>query len=112
MDRMNRMGRIDGSNPPPPSWISCASCLFRPEPLTGSPARKTLPEDPFEEEIMTDLRQQISAALKDLETYPLPEAATRLFATLGYKSDRTLPIASVAACRKLNTAHEAYLRYA
>ena len=29
---------------------------------------------------MTDLRQQIAAALKDFETYPLPEAATRLFA--------------------------------
>ena len=45
---------------------------------------------------MTDLRQQITAALKDFETYPLPEAATRLFATLGYRSNRTLPIASVA----------------
>ena len=33
---------------------------------------------------MTDLRLQITAALKDFETYPLPEAATRLFATLGY----------------------------
>ena len=50
---------------------------------------------------MTDLRQQIAAALKDFETYPLPEAATRLFATLGYRSDRTLPIASVAGfCRE------------
>jgi adenine-specific DNA-methyltransferase len=50
---------------------------------------------------MTDLRQQITAALKDIETCPFPEAATRLFATLGYKSDRTLPIASVAGfCRE------------
>ena len=55
---------------------------------------------------MTDLRQQISAALKDFETYPLPEAATRLFAMLGYKSDRTLPIASVADfCREWDQDH-------
>ena len=32
---------------------------------------------------MTGLGQQIFAVLKDFETYPLPEAATRLFATLG-----------------------------
>jgi adenine-specific DNA-methyltransferase len=45
---------------------------------------------------MTDLRQSLIAALKDFDTYPFPEAATRFFGTLGYKSDRTLPIASVA----------------
>jgi hypothetical protein len=45
---------------------------------------------------MTDLRQQIQAALRDFDSYPLPDAATRLFATLGYKSDRVLPMASVA----------------
>ncbi len=45
---------------------------------------------------MTDLRPQILAALRDFDTYPLPDAATRLFAALGYKSDRVLPMASVA----------------
>jgi len=55
---------------------------------------------------MTDLRQPISAALQDFETYPFPEAATRLFGTLGYKSDRTLPIASVADfCREWDQGH-------
>jgi len=55
---------------------------------------------------MIDLRQQITAALKDFETYPLPEAATRLFATLGYRSNRTLPIASVADfCREWDQDH-------
>ena len=44
----------------------------------------------------TDFRQPILAALRDFDTYPLPEAAARLFATLGYKSDRVLPISSVA----------------
>jgi adenine-specific DNA-methyltransferase len=44
----------------------------------------------------TDLRQPIVAALRDFDAYSFPEAATRLFATLGYKSDRTIPIASVA----------------
>jgi hypothetical protein len=48
---------------------------------------------------MTDLRQQIPAALNDFETYPLPESAPQLFATLGYKSGRTLPIASAEARR-------------
>jgi hypothetical protein len=55
---------------------------------------------------MTDFRQQITAALKDFETYPFPEAATRLFATLGYRSGRTLPIASVADfCREWDQDH-------
>jgi len=53
---------------------------------------------------MTDFRQQIVAALRDFDTYPLPEAATRLFATLGYKSDRVLPIATVADfCREVGS---------
>jgi hypothetical protein len=43
---------------------------------------------------MTDLRQQILAALRDFDTYPLPEAATRLFAALGYRSDRRLALRS------------------
>lgn len=43
-----------------------------------------------------DLRQQIAAALSDFETYPFPQATARLFATLGYKSERVLPIATVA----------------
>lgn len=61
---------------------------------------------------MTDFRQQILAALKDFDTYPLPEAATRLFAALGYKSDRVLPISTVSQfCRewdgdKILTARE------
>jgi len=41
---------------------------------------------------MTDLRQQIPAVLLDFETYPLPEAATRLFAALGYRSERHLTL--------------------
>lgn len=45
---------------------------------------------------ITDHRQNIAAALSDFDTYAFPEAATRLFATLGYKSERALPIASVA----------------
>jgi hypothetical protein len=45
---------------------------------------------------MTDLRPNITAALQDFDTLPLPEAATRLFQTLGYASDRRLPIATTA----------------
>ena len=47
-----------------------------------------------------------SARAEDFETYPLPEAATRLYATLGYRSDRTIPIASVAEfCREWDQDH-------
>ena len=45
---------------------------------------------------MTDLRPNIVAALQDFDTLPLPEAASRLFQTLGYASDRRLPIATTA----------------
>jgi hypothetical protein len=41
-----------------------------------------------------DAREAISAALKDFTVYPLPEAASRLFATMGYTSERRVPIAS------------------
>ena len=41
----------------------------------------------------TDQREAITAALRDFGAYPLPEAATRLFATLGYKSEKRLRIA-------------------
>jgi hypothetical protein len=55
---------------------------------------------------MTGLRQQITAALKDFDTYPFPEAAARLFAALGYKADHTLPNASVADfCREWDQEH-------
>ena len=55
---------------------------------------------------MTDLRQSILAALRDFDTYPLPEAATRLFGTLGYKSDRVLPISTVTEfCEQWDGGH-------
>lgn len=43
----------------------------------------------------TDLRRQIAEALAAFAEKPLRQAATAFFATLGYRSDRTLPIASV-----------------
>jgi len=42
----------------------------------------------------TDQREDIAAALKGLESQPLAEASLRLFAALGYKSDRRIPIAT------------------
>jgi len=42
----------------------------------------------------TDQREDIAAALKALESQPLAEASLRLFAALGYKSDRRIPIAT------------------
>ena len=48
---------------------------------------------------MTDQRQTIVAALGDFDSYPLPEAAMRLFGTMGYASDRKLPVNSVADFR-------------
>jgi type I restriction-modification system DNA methylase subunit len=47
-----------------------------------------------------DQREAIAAALKDFESYPLPEAATRLFKTIGYESRRTVKIKSVADFRR------------
>lgn len=41
---------------------------------------------------VTDLRQQISAALAGFSNQPLREAATDLLATLGYRSDRTISL--------------------
>lgn len=41
-----------------------------------------------------DQRENIATALKTLEGGPLAEAGLRLFATLGYKSDRRIPIAT------------------
>ncbi len=41
---------------------------------------------------MTDLRQQLTAALADFATRPFAEAASALFGVLGYSSDRRLPI--------------------
>ena len=48
---------------------------------------------------VADQRQAIAAALADFDSYPLPEAATRLFGTMGYASDRKLPVNSVADFR-------------
>ena len=42
----------------------------------------------------TDKREALAAALKDVEAHPLPEAARRLFATLGYASERRIPIST------------------
>src|SRR3989344_5433493 len=42
----------------------------------------------------TDQREDIAAALKALGSQPFAEAGRRLFATLGYKSDRRIPIAT------------------
>ncbi|MFC2076709.1 Eco57I restriction-modification methylase domain-containing protein [candidate division KSB1 bacterium] len=39
-----------------------------------------------------DIREDIIASLKDFNKLPVPEAARRLFATLGYKSDRTVQL--------------------
>ncbi|MFN3408983.1 MAG: Eco57I restriction-modification methylase domain-containing protein [Limisphaerales bacterium] len=51
----------------------------------------------------TDLRRQIAEALSAFMQKPLREAARAFFATLGYHSDRTLPIASVDAfCRQFD----------
>jgi adenine-specific DNA-methyltransferase len=43
---------------------------------------------------MPDLRQDIAAALAAFESLPPAQAAKHLFETLGYKSDRTLPLSS------------------
>lgn len=42
----------------------------------------------------TDHREVIVAALKAFDDRPLPDAARTLFATLGYQSDRRLPIST------------------
>lgn len=43
----------------------------------------------------TDQREALIAALADFESYPFFEASRRFFATLGYQSDRRLPISTV-----------------
>ncbi len=48
---------------------------------------------------MPDLRDSITAGLQALATAPLRDAAREFFATLGYRSERTLPIDTVAALR-------------
>lgn len=51
----------------------------------------------------TDQRETIIAALKQFGTHPLGEAARGLFAALGYRSDRTLPITTTEEfCEKLD----------
>src|SRR5215813_5324219 len=42
----------------------------------------------------TDHREEIADALKAFESQPLLEASRRLFATLGYRSDRRVAIAT------------------
>jgi|GEM_PF-4943782 len=44
---------------------------------------------------MTDLRENIQAALADFQSLPLPDAARRLFGVLGYESERTIPLRGV-----------------
>src|ERR1035441_10785415 len=41
-----------------------------------------------------DQREAIAAALREFDGRPVADAARKLFATLGYSSDRRLPIAS------------------
>ncbi|MGE9268510.1 MAG: Eco57I restriction-modification methylase domain-containing protein, partial [Verrucomicrobiales bacterium] len=43
---------------------------------------------------MPDLRKSISSAIRSLSTQPLKQAATALLSTLGYSSDKTLPLDS------------------
>ena len=49
---------------------------------------------------VTDPRQNIAAALADFAGRPLADAARAFFATLGYQSDRRLPIATVRQFRE------------
>ncbi len=52
-----------------------------------------------------ELLKQIETALSAFGTAPLPAAASELLRTLGYASDRTLPIGSVDAfCRQFDSA--------
>lgn len=46
-----------------------------------------------------DHREAIIAALKDFDSRPIADAANQLFATLGYQSDRHLPITSAKQFR-------------
>jgi type I restriction-modification system DNA methylase subunit len=46
---------------------------------------------------VTDQREAIAAALSDFGSYSLADAACRLFAVLGYKSDRHIPVATTRA---------------
>ena len=51
-----------------------------------------------------ELLKQIETALSAFGTAPLPAAASELLRTLGYASDRTLPIGSVDAfCRQFDS---------
>lgn len=50
-----------------------------------------------------DQRETIAAALKDFNSYPFPDAAKRLFGSMGYSSSRTLDISTVEEfCRELD----------
>ena len=49
---------------------------------------------------MPDLRESIQSALQDFRTKPLREPATSLFKTLGYTSNRTLPINTLDSLRE------------
>jgi hypothetical protein len=63
----------------------------------------------------TDLRPAIEQALAAFNPLPLPAAAQAFFKTLGYKSDRTIPVGSIDAfCRQFDSegrlAHPSALR--
>ena len=50
-----------------------------------------------------DQREAIAAALKDFQSYPLPDAAKRLFNSMGYSSSRSLDVSTVEEfCRELD----------
>ncbi len=55
----------------------------------------------------TDQREEILAALKSFESKPLADAARRLFSTLGYESDRRIPIATPKQFRESSLIHRA-----
>ncbi|MGH7944133.1 MAG: hypothetical protein ACREH8_01080 [Opitutaceae bacterium] len=65
--------------------------------------------------LAADLRPAIEQALATFGTQPLPAAARAFFKTLGYKSDRTIPVGSINAfCRQFDPegrlAHPSALR--
>lgn len=53
----------------------------------------------------TDQREAIAAALKALESQPLADAGRQLFVTLGYESDRRIPIATAQEFREQLDPH-------
>jgi hypothetical protein len=53
---------------------------------------------------MSDLRAALIANLAAFGSQPLPAAARAFFKTLGYQSDRTIPVGSVDAfCRQFDS---------